>query len=269
MRTSPAAVRWVPRGSIAIVGQHHPRIGGIEAHTPLGDQAHRPRQEAVFDAVNTLFDIGNGVRIRKLQRLLKDDGAGIDALVDEMDGHPGDLHAVLDRLLDRTQAGKGGQQRRMNVDDPPGEAANEGPAQQLHPAGEHDKLNAAPLEPIRERRVPRLAAGECVAGEYPRLDAGSLGPLECSGVGPLGRHAGDLDLVTVHAVDQRLQVGPGSGDEDGDPKRLGHLMALDAGEVGAGVGRQAQHGVRAARRLEAALLDQLIDPGEYVGAPHS
>src|SRR5829696_1754919 len=73
MRTSPAAVRWVPRGSIAIVGEHQARIGGIEAHTPLGDQANRARQEAVFEAVNTLFDIGNGVRIRKLQRLLKDD----------------------------------------------------------------------------------------------------------------------------------------------------------------------------------------------------
>ena len=35
------------------------------------------------------------------KRLLQDDRAAVDALVDEVDGHAGHLHAVLERLLDR------------------------------------------------------------------------------------------------------------------------------------------------------------------------
>src|SRR5919106_505904 len=70
MRTSPGAVTSVPRGSIDIV-----------------DQAHGTRQQPVLHAVQTLLDLGDGRRIRKLQRLLKDDRAAVQVLVDEVNRH--------------------------------------------------------------------------------------------------------------------------------------------------------------------------------------
>ena len=56
--------------------------------------------------------------VGQLDRALEDDRAGVDPFVDEVDRHAEDLHAVLDRLLDRAHAREGGQQRRVDVEDP-------------------------------------------------------------------------------------------------------------------------------------------------------
>ena len=48
---------------------------------------------------------------------LQDDGAVVELLVDEMDGAAGDLDAVFEGLGLRVEAGKGGQQRGMDVED--------------------------------------------------------------------------------------------------------------------------------------------------------
>ena len=51
---------------------------------------------------------------------------GVDALVDEVNGDAGDLDTRLERLPDRVQAGEGGQQGRVDVDDAVAEAGDEG-----------------------------------------------------------------------------------------------------------------------------------------------
>src|SRR5688500_1118012 len=72
-RTSPGALTSAPARSVAIVGEHRSRVGGIGANPPRGNQAHRTRQQPVLDAVHSLLDLGDPRRIRKLERLLKDD----------------------------------------------------------------------------------------------------------------------------------------------------------------------------------------------------
>ena len=62
---------------------------------------------------------------REIDRALQDDRAGVDALVDEVHRHAEHLDAVGERLLDRADAGEGGQQRRVDVDHALGEAAEE------------------------------------------------------------------------------------------------------------------------------------------------
>src|SRR5215216_2958334 len=91
IRTSPGALTSVLPDSIAIVDQHRSRVGRIAANTPRGYQAYRPRQQPVLDAVYSLLDLSDAGRIRKLERLLKDDRAAVDALVDEVHRHPGDF----------------------------------------------------------------------------------------------------------------------------------------------------------------------------------
>ena len=54
----------------------------------------------MLDGVDPLLDRLDVPRIGKHERLLQDDGPGVDLLVDEVDGDPGDLHPVLERLLD-------------------------------------------------------------------------------------------------------------------------------------------------------------------------
>ena len=48
---------------------------------------------------------------------LQNDRAGIEIFVDEMHRAARILHAVLERLVLRVESGKGGQQRRMNIQD--------------------------------------------------------------------------------------------------------------------------------------------------------
>src|SRR5919107_5054239 len=79
IRTSPAALTFVLPDSIAIVDQHRSRIRRIRTHAPGRYQAHGTRQKPVLDAVHSLLDLGDPRRIRKLERLLKDDRAAVDS----------------------------------------------------------------------------------------------------------------------------------------------------------------------------------------------
>jgi hypothetical protein len=56
---------------------------------------------------------------------LDDDGAGVEAFVDEMDGAAGEFYAVLQGLELGLEAGEGGQQRGVDVEDAVGEALDE------------------------------------------------------------------------------------------------------------------------------------------------
>ena len=57
---------------------------------------------------------------------LHDHRPGVDPLVDEVDADAGDLDARLERLADRVEAGEGGQQGGVDVDDAVAEAGDEG-----------------------------------------------------------------------------------------------------------------------------------------------
>ncbi len=57
---------------------------------------------------------------------LEDDGTMVEVLVDEMYGAAGDFDAVVEGLLLGVEAGEGGQQGGMNVEDAIGEGGDEG-----------------------------------------------------------------------------------------------------------------------------------------------
>ena len=94
---------------------------------------------------------------------------------------------------------------------PPKRSRN-GSREQVHVAGADDQLDAAALEPVGHRRVPRRPVGVVVELEDGRLDAGRLGALERPHAGPV---RGDRDDREAR-VEQRLQVRPGAGDEHAD-----------------------------------------------------
>ena len=89
----------------------------------------------------------------------------------EVHGDAEDLHAVVDRLLDRAHAGEGRQQRGVDVHDRVREAAEERARQQRHVAGEHDELHVAADEPVGDRGVARAAVGEVADRKHGGLDA--------------------------------------------------------------------------------------------------
>jgi hypothetical protein len=92
-------------------------------------------------------------------------------------------------------------------------------AEQLHEAGEHHQVHVELVQPVSHRLIARGAVGVVRDGEDPSLDPRGTSALEPARLAPARRHAHDLDALTVHGVEQRLEVRPLARDEDGDPER--------------------------------------------------
>ena len=102
------------------------------------------------------------------------------------------------------RAGKLGKRRRVHVDDATREAREERRPEQVHVAGADDELDALALQPVRHRRVARVAIGEPLERKRRRRDAHSLGTLERSCSRDVRRNRDDGQLC----VEQRLQIRP-------------------------------------------------------------
>ena len=74
-------------------------------------------------------------------RPLGDDGTVIDALVDEVNRDPRDLHPGPQSLTDGIDPGKGGQQRGVHIENSVREAADGLGAEDPHKSGEHQGVD--------------------------------------------------------------------------------------------------------------------------------
>src|SRR3954451_18135507 len=201
-RTSPGAVTSTSEAACtSLIDDHPTRTRGIDRDLPPGYETYGFRQQLVLDLVHLLLYDGDVPRIGKLERPLEDDRAAVDALVDEMHGNSGQLYAVVECLLDRVDAREGGQQRRVDVDDPVREALDESRREDLHETREHHELCARRLDPVAERNVALGPAAVVARREDRRLDARGLSPLEPTSVGLVRPDADDLDGVAMHGVD--------------------------------------------------------------------
>ncbi len=98
----------------------------------------------MLERAQRLAHLVRGARRGELERALRDHRPGVDALIDEVHGHAEDLHAEVERLLDRPQAREGGQQRGVHVDYAARKAGQKRRPQQLHEARKHDQARPAP-----------------------------------------------------------------------------------------------------------------------------
>jgi hypothetical protein len=83
---------------------------------------------------------------------------------------------VGERVFHRVRAGKRGQQRWVDVQNPARKALEERRRQQLHVAGEDDELDASLCEPLRQLLVAALPRVELDCWEGARFDPGLRGP---------------------------------------------------------------------------------------------
>ena len=84
-----------------------------------------------------------GVVVADGDDALRDDGAAVEGLVNKVDGAAGKLHAVMERLALRIEAGKGREQARMNVENAPAISFDKERREQAHVTCETDKINCA------------------------------------------------------------------------------------------------------------------------------
>jgi hypothetical protein len=99
---------------------------------------------AVGDVLFNENAFGESVGVVGLEngdRSLKNDGSVIEMLVHKVDRAAGDLHAIVERLLLGIEAGEGGKQRGVDVENAVGECGDESGREQAHVAGEADEVD--------------------------------------------------------------------------------------------------------------------------------
>src|SRR3954447_6874593 len=85
-----------------LLEENAPSAGGIELHAAAREAPDDLGQEAMLDLMDPFLHGGDVARIAlEGEGLLHDDGARVDDLVHEVNGGAGDLHPVLEGLLDR------------------------------------------------------------------------------------------------------------------------------------------------------------------------
>src|SRR5690606_15158117 len=151
--------------------------------------------------------------------------------------HAGAVLAVagLEDARMRAQTGPGGQQRRVDVEQPPLEAVDEGVAEDAHVACAH--------HPVRFRGSHGIGQLDIEIGSL-RVTAGVAAPaqrrrhaLQGACRGTIAEDADDAggEATVGDGVEQGLQVGAAAGGEDGDAGKAG----LGTRDSGLGHGRQA------------------------------
>src|SRR5258708_15902255 len=81
------------------------------------------------------------VCVEDRDRRLQNNGAGVEILVDEVDGAAGELHAVVEGLLLRFEARERGEKRGMDIQDALGKGGDEKRREEAQVACEADEID--------------------------------------------------------------------------------------------------------------------------------
>ena len=183
-----------------------------------------------------LFDedaLGEGVGVVRIEDgdcALEDDGAVIEALVDEVDGAAGDFDSVIERLLLGVETGERGQQRRMDIEDAVGEGGDEAGREQAHVTGEADEVDVVSADAGNQVGVV-LGAGAAFGDEDGRGEVEVAGGGDAWGFGGVGEDDGDFDVEEAAFADRAgdgEEVGAAAGEEDAEAQgRARTLLALN------------------------------------------
>ena len=141
-------------------GDARVRAGEVHGHVPAVDdqrigqeQRDGPRQQPVLDGPDPVVEARHVVAGQDGDGLLRDDRPAVERRVDEVDRAAGHGHAVRQRVGDRVRARERRQQRRMRVEDPPGERGEDRRPDDPHVAGEDDRVDPDGGQRLGQRRV--------------------------------------------------------------------------------------------------------------------
>ena len=168
--------------------------------------------------------LGERVRVVRLQHRnhpLRHDHTMIQMLIDKMDRAAGHPHAVVEGLRLRFKAGKGRQQRGMNVENAIGKSGYELRRQKPHVAGQADQLHAM-LAQAGDHIGVVLGASAGFGDEdgfrQPQLTRG----LQAGGLGHIRNDDSDFDAKQTAAANRLgngQEVRPPAGEQDAQAER--------------------------------------------------
>ena len=190
--------------------------------TAFEDDSHSFRINLVFLGEDAGGQRVFGVVVLDGDDRLEHDGTGVEIFVDEMDGAAGEFDAVFERLALRFEAGEGGEERRVNVEDAIGEARDEKRGEEAHVAGEADEIDLVLVEDGDDLAVVGFAF-EAFAWDGDSGDIAGFGAVKAGSVFAVADDDGDFgvgDASRGEAVRKGFEVGAATAKQH--PYALGH-----------------------------------------------
>ncbi len=118
------------------------RLPAIHQNAVIDVPAHRARQHHLFQIAALLQQVIEPVAVGDADHVLLDDRAFVEIGGDVMAGGADQFHAAVEGAVVRLGAAERGQKRVMDIDNSLRIAGDEVRRQDLHVAGEHDKIDA-------------------------------------------------------------------------------------------------------------------------------
>ncbi len=149
----------------------------------------------MFLLENARRQAGSSSPAKHLHRPLQNDHSMIELLVDKVNRAAGNRDPILQRLALRIQTGKGGKQRRMNIENALRKGLDEPGREHPHVAGQADQVDFVRLE------ATRSISASCSARVRPRASITA-----CSNPrAPRGRNSRGIRAVRHHDCDLGLR----------------------------------------------------------------
>jgi len=130
-----------------------------QGNPAFGEPANGSRKGLMFDGQHALGQQLRGVPRQDRHAALGDDGTVVQYRGDEMHRAAMHAHTGCQRLRMRVQAGKCGQQRRMDVDQAAGVMVDEAGRQHAHESGQDDVVGRIAVDFDSQRGIEGFAAG--------------------------------------------------------------------------------------------------------------
>ena len=183
----------------------------------LQQQPDAARQQHVFLRENPVGERFFGIVGAHGNHRLADDGATIDLVRDEVHGRAVNPYSARQRLAVRRKSGERRQQRRMDIDQPPGVMGDEAVRQHAHESGQHNECGLMRIDRLHQRRVEGITRGEVAVLEHLRRHTCGFGLDEAGSLRPIADHGGDAGVERLRPAfsarrgEQRFEVAAAPG----------------------------------------------------------
>ena len=169
--------------------------------------------------MRTLSECASSVSRTGIARC-SDDHAMVQMLIDKVDRAAGDLDAVVEGLRLRIEAGKGGQQRGMDIQNAIGKCGDKLRREQAHIAGQADQVYVV-LSQARDYVGIVLGALAALGNKERRGQAEFFGGLQSARFGDIRDDDGDLDALEppgANRLGDGEKVRAAAGEQDAEAK---------------------------------------------------
>src|SRR5688500_15846763 len=183
-----------------------------EPHATFAEPANSHRVDLVFLLEHAFGETLLGVAGEDRHRRLDDDRSAVHFRRHEVDRAAMDARARGEHAPVRAKTVKRRQERRMDVHEAPGEAADEAVPEDSHETGEHDEIGGVPLDLVAQCASEGGAVGvsamsDDMSGDPVRVRGG-----ESCDAGHVADHCGDIGGEL--GPEQRRHVAAAAGNED-------------------------------------------------------